>query len=88
MVMVLFEHERIRVMNVSLLFILYNTYDFTLCKILSFTLQLCVVAGYGDVSKGSCQSLQAFGARVVLTEIDPINALQAAMEGKPVFACT
>ena len=43
---------------------------------------MCVVAGYGDVGKGSCQSLRAFGARVVVTEIDPINALQAAMEGK------
>ena len=38
--------------------------------------------GYGDVGKRSCQSLQAFGARVVITEIAPINALQAAMEGK------
>jgi len=41
----------------------------------------CVVAGYGDVGKGSAQSLRAFGARVLVTEIDPINALQAAMEG-------
>jgi len=41
----------------------------------------CVVAGYGDVGKGSAQSLRAFGARVIITEIDPINALQAAMEG-------
>merc|ERR1719348_2186027 len=41
----------------------------------------CVVAGYGDVGKGSAQSLRAFGARVLITEIDPINALQAAMEG-------
>ena len=43
--------------------------------------KVCIVAGYGDVGKGSCQSLRAFGARVVVTEIDPINALQAAMEG-------
>jgi len=43
--------------------------------------KLCVVAGYGDVGKGSAQSLRAFGARVIVTEIDPINALQAAMEG-------
>ena len=42
----------------------------------------CVVAGYGDVGKGSASSLRAFGARVLITEIDPINALQAAMEGK------
>ena len=42
------------------------------------------MAAYGDVGKGSCQSLRAFGARVVVTEIDPINALQAAMEGKSV----
>jgi len=41
----------------------------------------CVVAGYGDVGKGSAQSLRAFGARVIVTEIDPINALQASMEG-------
>jgi len=39
------------------------------------------VAGYGDVGKGSAQSLRAFGARVLITEIDPIIALQAAMEG-------
>ncbi|XP_065910590.1 adenosylhomocysteinase-like [Dysidea avara] len=43
--------------------------------------KVCVVGGYGDVGKGSCQSLKAFGARVIVTEIDPINALQAAMEG-------
>lgn len=41
----------------------------------------CVVAGYGDVGKGSAHSLRAHGARVLVTEIDPINALQAAMEG-------
>ncbi|MCS7091351.1 MAG: adenosylhomocysteinase [Verrucomicrobiota bacterium] len=40
-----------------------------------------VVCGYGDVGKGSAQSLRGFGARVIVTEIDPINALQAAMEG-------
>ena len=40
-----------------------------------------VVLGYGDVGKGCVQSLQGQGARVVVTEIDPINALQAAMEG-------
>jgi len=40
-----------------------------------------VVAGYGDVGKGCAQALRAFGARVIITEIDPINALQAAMEG-------
>ena len=40
-----------------------------------------VVCGYGDVGKGSAHSLKAYGARVVVTEIDPINALQAAMEG-------
>jgi adenosylhomocysteinase len=43
--------------------------------------KVCVVAGYGDVGKGSAQSLRAFGARVLITEIDPINALQAACEG-------
>ena len=42
----------------------------------------CVVAGYGDVGKGSAQSLRAFGARVLITEVDPINALQASMEGE------
>merc|ERR1712168_1194932 len=41
----------------------------------------CVVAGYGDVGKGSAQSLRGLGARVIITEIDPINALQASMEG-------
>jgi adenosylhomocysteinase len=40
-----------------------------------------VVCGYGDVGKGCVQSLQGQGARVIVTEIDPINALQAAMEG-------
>src|SRR5438046_941212 len=40
-----------------------------------------LVCGYGDVSKGCAQSLRGFGARVIVTEIDPINALQAAMEG-------
>jgi adenosylhomocysteinase len=40
-----------------------------------------VVAGFGDVGKGSAQSLRGFGARVLITEIDPICALQAAMEG-------
>lgn len=39
------------------------------------------VAGYGDVGKGSAQSMRGFGARVLITEIDPICALQAAMEG-------
>merc|ERR1712168_1551153 len=40
-----------------------------------------VVAGYGDVGKGSAMSLKGFGCRVIVTEIDPINALQATMEG-------
>lgn len=43
--------------------------------------KVAVVCGYGDVGKGSSHSLRAYGARVVVTEIDPINALQAAMEG-------
>lgn len=43
--------------------------------------KVCAVAGYGDVGKGCAQSLRAFGGRVLITEIDPINALQAAMEG-------
>lgn len=41
----------------------------------------CIVAGFGDVGKGSASSLRNFGARVIVTEIDPICALQAAMEG-------
>ena len=41
----------------------------------------CVVAGYGDVGKGCAQSLSGSGARVLITEIDPICALQASMEG-------
>uniref|UniRef100_A0A0K0EZB3 Adenosylhomocysteinase n=1 Tax=Strongyloides venezuelensis TaxID=75913 RepID=A0A0K0EZB3_STRVS len=43
--------------------------------------KVAVVAGYGDVGKGSAAALRGFGARVIVTEIDPINALQAAMEG-------
>jgi adenosylhomocysteinase len=43
--------------------------------------KVAVVCGYGDVGKGSAQSLKGQGARVIVTEIDPINALQAAMEG-------
>ncbi len=43
--------------------------------------KLAVICGYGDVGKGCAHSLRGFGARVVVTEIDPINALQAAMEG-------
>ena len=43
--------------------------------------KVAVVAGYGDVGKGCAHSLQRFGARVIITEIDPINALQAVMEG-------
>ena len=43
--------------------------------------KVAVVCGYGDVGKGSAASLRGLGARVVVTEIDPINALQAAMEG-------
>jgi adenosylhomocysteinase len=43
--------------------------------------KVCVVCGYGDVGKGCAQSLRGLGARVIITEIDPINALQAAMEG-------
>ena len=43
--------------------------------------KVACVCGYGDVGKGSAFSLKGFGARVIVTEIDPINALQAAMEG-------
>jgi len=43
--------------------------------------KVAMVAGYGDVGKGSAQSLRGFGCRVIITEVDPINALQAAMEG-------
>ena len=43
--------------------------------------KVAVVAGYGDVGKGCVQSLKGFGCRIIVTEIDPINALQAAMEG-------
>ena len=43
--------------------------------------KVVVVAGYGDVGKGCAQSMQRYGARVLVTEIDPINALQATMEG-------
>jgi adenosylhomocysteinase len=47
--------------------------------------KIAVVAGYGDVGKGSAQSLRAQSARVVVTEVDPICALQAAMEGYDVM---
>ena len=47
--------------------------------------KVAVVAGYGDVGKGCCQALKGQGARVVVTEIDPICALQAAMEGYEVM---
>ena len=43
--------------------------------------KVAVVAGYGDVGKGCAHSLQRYGCRVIVTEIDPINALQASMEG-------
>src|SRR5580692_4439932 len=43
--------------------------------------KVAVICGYGDVGKGSAHSLKGLGARVIVTEIDPINALQAAMEG-------
>jgi adenosylhomocysteinase len=43
--------------------------------------KIAVICGYGDVGKGSAQSLRGMGARVIVTEVDPINALQAAMEG-------
>ena len=43
--------------------------------------KVAVVAGYGDVGKGCAQALHGFGARVIVTEIDPINALQAAVSG-------
>ncbi len=43
--------------------------------------KVVVIAGYGDVGKGCARSMQTYGARVIITEIDPINALQAAMEG-------
>jgi adenosylhomocysteinase len=46
-----------------------------------FAGKVAVVCGYGDVGKGCCQSLRGLGSRVVVTEIDPICALQAAMEG-------
>ncbi len=47
--------------------------------------KVVVVAGYGDVGKGCAQSMRGFGARVLVTEIDPICALQAAMEGYEVM---
>jgi adenosylhomocysteinase len=47
--------------------------------------KLAVVCGYGDVGKGCCESLRGQRARVVVTEVDPINALQAAMDGYQVL---
>ncbi len=46
-----------------------------------FAGKICVVAGYGDVGKGCAQAMRGLGARVLITEIDPICALQASMEG-------
>ncbi len=46
-----------------------------------FAGKVCVVAGYGDVGKGCAQAMRGLGARVMITEIDPICALQASMEG-------
>ena len=43
--------------------------------------KVAMVAGYGDVGKGAAMSLRGFGCRVIITEVDPINALQASMEG-------
>lgn len=43
--------------------------------------KVSVVAGYGDVGKGCAHALRSFGSRVIITEVDPINALQASMEG-------
>jgi adenosylhomocysteinase len=50
-----------------------------------FAGKICVVAGYGDVGKGCAQAMRGLGARVLITEIDPICALQAAMEGYEVL---
>ncbi len=47
--------------------------------------KVVVIAGYGDVGKGCAKSMSGLGARVIITEIDPINALQAAMEGHQVM---
>lgn len=47
--------------------------------------KIACVAGFGDVGKGTANALRAFGARVIVTEIDPINALQAAMQGSVMF---
>ena len=49
--------------------------------------KIAVVCGYGDVGKGCAHSMRGMGARVIVTEIDPINALQAAMEGFEVTTC-
>jgi len=43
--------------------------------------KICVVLGYGDVGKGCAESMRSYGARVIITEIDPICALQASMSG-------
>ena len=57
--------------------------------IVTYPEKQCVVAGYGDVGKGSAQSLRGLGARVIITEIDPINALQVdfnfVSENKPIL---
>ncbi len=50
--------------------------------------KICVVAGYGDVGKGSAEALRGQGARVIITEVDPICALQAVMDGYEVTTMT
>lgn len=50
-------------------------------SIVQLTLHALAIFRYGDVGKGSAQSLRGFGCRVIVSEVDPINALQAAMEG-------
>ena len=47
--------------------------------------KVAMVAGYGDVGKGCAHSLRSYGARVLISEVDPINAFQAVMEGSPPY---
>ena len=44
--------------------------------------KVCIVIGFGDVGKGCAQALRSYGARVIVTETDPINAMQATMQGR------
>ena len=60
---------------------IHSLTELTVQPILLIGGKVAVIAGYGDVGKGSADSLRGQGARVIVTEVDPICAMQAAMDG-------